>query len=96
VEVTEVRIFVVGGRSKLKAKAYVTLLFQNGVQITIKNFRIIDDGIKAPWVGVPTERVTKNNEEKYFEMLWMNDRGQGQIYPKILEAYKNEINKTHR
>ena len=89
--VSEIRVFPVGGGSQLKAKANVTLHAPNGIEISIKGLRIHDDGVKAPWVGVPTERYQKNGKTEYAEMLWINSIGQSEIYPKVLAAYKGQI-----
>ena len=86
----EIRVFPVSGNSKLKAKANVTLEIESA-RVCIKQFRIHDDGEKAPWVGVPTERYLKNGKEEYFEIAWLDESAQAQIYPKILEVYNREL-----
>ncbi len=90
-EVSEIKVFLVKGNSKLKAKAHVTVRTENGWELTLKGLRIHDDGIKAPWVGVPTERYSKNGKDEYTEMLWINQTAQSDLYPKVLFAYKEKI-----
>lgn len=92
-EISEIRIFLVRGNSQLKAKANVTLRLDTGSELCIKGFRLHDDGKKAPWIGVPTERFTKNGKDDYADVLWMNQIAQSEIYPKIIDAYTQQINK---
>ncbi len=91
--VSEVRVFPVPGNSKLKAKADVTFLLENGARLAVKGFRVHDDGEKPPWVGVPTERVTRNGKTEYFNNIWIDAIGQSQVYPKIIEEYNRLIKK---
>lgn len=87
-KVTKISVFPVNGNSKLKAKCNVSLSFENDWEVSIKGLRIHDDGVLAPWVGVPTEKYEKNGATQYAEMLWLNQKVQSDLYPKIIAEYR--------
>lgn len=86
--IKDIRVFPVKGNSKLKAKANVSLVNENGWEIGIKGFRIHEDDKKPAWVGVPTEKYLKDGKDEYAEIIWFNQTVQSEIYSKIIEAYK--------
>ncbi len=89
-KISKIQIFPVKGNSKLKAKANVTLISENGWEQTIKGFRVHDDGQKDPWVGVPTEKYLKNGKSEYSEIIWLNQTAISNLYPQIISEYRNK------
>ena len=92
-KIIEILIFSVKNASKLKAKANVTLDLGEGIEIQAKGFRIHDDGEKAAWIGVPSERYVSNGKPGYSELLRVNSVAQSKLYPEILAAYSREKSK---
>ncbi len=85
--IKEIRIFAINGASKLKGKASVT--FSSGSDsLTVKDFRINDDGIKEPWVGLPSEKYIKNGETKFKNNVWLSPSLERLVASAIVDDYK--------
>lgn len=60
-----------------------------GVRIKIDGLRVIDDGVKPPWVGLPQERYwLSDGSAKYKKLLDLNEEAKAQILKPIIEEYK--------
>lgn len=87
-QILDIRIYPVPNGKALKARVDITLGFGDGGEITMKGFRVHDDGKKGPWVAVPSERFQRNGKTEFKDTAFLSRQAQSQIYPKIIEKYK--------
>ena len=77
------------GASKLKARARLYLHDSTtGLSIDIQGLRIIDDGIKPPWIAMPQEGYWKGETMQYNDIIELNSIGKEKVFSSILKEYK--------
>ncbi|MCB9073730.1 MAG: septation protein SpoVG family protein [Bdellovibrionaceae bacterium] len=77
------------GANKLKARARVYINDNaTGFSLNIEGLRVIDDGVKAPWIAMPQEKYWKGDEAKYKDIVSLNEIAKDQVFSSILTEYK--------
>lgn len=88
----KVRIYPLNAKAgTLKAKADVTLSF-GGYELGINSCRVIQSEGKEPWVGFPQEKYRAGNDERYKEIIFLNQSARIEITRSIIAEYMNLIN----
>ncbi|MBC7385495.1 MAG: septation protein SpoVG family protein [Cryobacterium sp.] len=86
-EIIEIKVWPVKGKSSLKAKVDVSFQTSKG-EIALKGFRVVEMSGKGQFVAPPQEKYQdKNGKTAYKEMLWTSRTLQAHLYPKIIESY---------
>lgn len=72
--------------SKIKAFADVTFVTSLG-ELTVKGFRIIQDGEKAAWIGFPSISYQKDGQTKNYPIIELSKMAQKRLTEKIMEEF---------
>lgn len=77
------------GANKLKCRARVYAHEKStGFSIQLEGLRVIDDGVKPPWVALPQEKYMRNDEIKYKDIIKLSEVARDQIFNTIINDYK--------
>ena len=76
-------------KGSLKATADITLPSDLG-DVTVRGFRVIHDGSKAPWVGYPSSSYVKNGETIRYPLLQLSARLKNHLAEAILAEYERQ------